>query len=284
MKTGLVLEGGGMRGIYTIGVLDAMMEHDICADYVIGVSAGACSGISYVSKQQYRSYRIDEKYLADKRYVSMSNFLRTRSVFGMDFIFSEVPKKLDPFDMETFLNNPTEFKVGVTEVATGKPVYFGKQDNMDDMCTLLAASSSIPMFSPEVRFQGKAYLDGGTSDPIPVKQALKDGCDRMIVVRTRDRSYRKSPEAGRTLYQRAFRKTPEMISCINKRHIVYNQEIACCDRLEKLGKVMILAPEKPITISRFENNIRVLDELYREGWQAVELQLDEIRAFFEADK
>lgn len=279
MKVGLVLEGGGMRGLYTIGVLDAMMEHDLWVDYVVGVSAGACNGISYVSKQQYRNYRIDEKYLKDKRYISIRNFIKTRSLFGMDFIFSEVPKMLDPFDMPVFLENPIEFEAGVTDMETGEPVYFGKLESLDDMCTVLAASSSIPMFAPPVEFEGKKYLDGGTSDPIPVRRALKQGCDKLIVVRTRDRSYRKTPEGGRAAYQRGFRKTPAMIDCIDRRHTVYNQQVNCCDRMERAGQALVLAPEKPVKISRFENDIRVLDTLYREGWQAVELQLDALRKF-----
>lgn len=279
MKTGLVLEGGGMRGLYTIGVLDAMMEYDIWTDYVVGVSAGACNGISYISRQQYRNYRVDEMYLKDKRYVSMRNFIKTKSLFGMDFIFSEIPEKLDVFDMETFLASPVEFAAGVTDMETGEPVYFGKQDSLRDMCTILRASSSIPLFSPPVEFRGRMYLDGGTSDPIPVKQALKDGCDKLLVVRTRDRDYRKSPEGYRGIYSRSFRKTPGMVHCIDRRHTVYNRQIACCERMEQAGQAMILAPEQPVTIGRFENDIRKLDVLYREGWQAVELQLSQIRDF-----
>ncbi len=132
MKTGLVLEGGGMRGLYTIGVLDAMMEYDIWTDYVIGVSAGSCNGASYVSGQQYRNYRIDENYLSDKRYVSIQNFIKTKSVFGMDFIFSEIPEKLDVFDQQAFFDSPIEFVVGVTAVETGRPVFFGKQASVLD--------------------------------------------------------------------------------------------------------------------------------------------------------
>lgn len=279
MKIGLVLEGGGMRGLYTIGVLDAMMEYDLWADYVIGVSAGACSGASYVSKQQYRSYRIDEQYLKDKRYLSIQNYIKTKSLFGMEFIFSDIPTHLDVFDQEAFLENPTEFVVGVTDVQTGKPVYFGKQQAGADECRIICASSSIPMFAPPVEFQGRNYLDGGTSDPIPFKKALLDGCDKLVIVRTRDRSYQKSPESGRALYTRAFRNTPGMIDCIDRRHAVYNQQVRCCERMERAGQAMIFAPEKPVTISRFETDMGKLDVLYREGWQAVETQLDELRAF-----
>ncbi len=283
VKTGLVLEGGGMRGLYTFGVTDAMLEHQIHFDYVIGVSAGACAGVSYVSEQKGRNYRIDCDYLKDKRYVSIRNFIKTRSLFGMEFIFHEIPESLEPFDNETFLRSPTEFITGVTEMQTGRPVYFPKQPEFHDECTILEASSSIPMFSPPVVFRGKRYLDGGTSDPIPFQKALDDGCDRLVVVRTRDRSYRKSAEQGRALYRRAFRTTPEMVRCIDMRHIVYNHQVAALDKLESSGKAMIFAPERPVTISRFENDIRKLDFLYRDGWADLERRLDEVKRFLSAE-
>ncbi|MDO5549160.1 MAG: patatin family protein [Eubacteriales bacterium] len=281
MKTGLVLEGGGMRGLYTIGILDALMEYNIPFDYVIGVSAGACNGVSYVSEQQGRGYRIDCDYLKDKRYVSIQNFIKTGSMFGMDFIFREIPEKLDPFDFETFLNSPTEFVTGVTELETGKPAYFGKLDNSYDMCTVLSASSSIPMFSPPVEFEGRLYLDGGTSDPIPFQKALKDGCDRLVIVRTRDRSYRKSPEGGALFYRRALRKYPGMIRCIDERHTVYNKQIECIERMERAGQAFVYAPENPVKISRFENDIHKLDFLYRDGWKDVEHTLPQLKEFLE---
>ena len=134
MKIGLVLEGGGMRGLYTVGVLDCLMDRNFLADYVIGVSAGAGNGISYVSGQKGRSYRVDVNYLEDKRYISLQNFLKTGSVFGMDFIFDIVPKHLDPFDYKAFLASPCEFVAGVTDVRTGKPVYFGKQPDIGSEC------------------------------------------------------------------------------------------------------------------------------------------------------
>lgn len=283
MKTGLVLEGGGMRGLYTNGVIDAMLEHDVHFDYVIGVSAGACAGVSYVSEQKGRNYRIDYDYLKDKRYVGIRNFIKTRSLFGMNFIFHEIPEKLNPFDNETFLRSPTEFITGVTDMATGEPAYFGKQATLEDECTLLEASSSIPMFSPPVVFQGKKYLDGGTSDPIPFQKALKDGCDRLVIVRTRDRGYRKSAEQGRAIYRHAFRKLPGMVRCIDTRHLVYNHQAAACERLEKNGTAIVLAPKKPIKISRFENDMKKLDFLYRDGWADFERRMDEIKAFLSAE-
>ena len=284
MKTGLVLEGGGMRGLYTLGVLDALAEYNISFDYVIGVSAGACHGSSFVSRQQERAYRIFNDYLKDKRYISIQNFIKTKSMFGMDFVFHEIPDKLDPFDFTTFANSPTEFVTGVTDMVTGQPVYFGKQENSYDMCTVIAASSSIPMFSPPVEYRGNYYLDGGTSDPIPFRKALKDGCDRLVVVRTRDRAYRKKPESGSLLYRRAFRQYPAMIDCIDRRHTVYNHQVACVERLEQAGQAFVYAPEKPVKISRFENDLRKLDFLYRDGWKDVEHTLPQLKEFLQLPK
>lgn len=283
MKTGLVLEGGGMRGLYTIGVLDALMEHDIHFDYVIGVSAGACNGVSYVSWQKGRNYRVDCDYLKDKRYISIQNFIKTRSLFGMDFIFHEVPENLDPFDNETFLSSPTEFVTGVTDVQTGSPVYFSKHSDLHDQCTIIEASSSIPLFSPPVEFEGRLYLDGGTSDPIPFRKALKDGCDKLVIVRTRDRDYRKTPEQGRSIYKRAFRNSPAIIRCIDNRHIVYNQQVDCVDKLEAAGQAMVLAPKTPVKISRFENDIKKLDFLYRDGISDVEEVLEQLKSFLKSE-
>lgn len=263
-KLGLVLEGGGMRGIYTVGVLDFFLKENIKMDYVIGVSAGACNGISYVSNQQGRSYRVNTNYLKDKRYASFTNYLKTRSIFGMDFIFDEIPNKLDIFDFDTFLSSPTEFVVGVTDVLTGKPIYFGK-DALKYDSTVLRASSSIPIFSPIVDFNGGKYLDGGTSDPIPVRKALEDGCDKVIVVLTRDRSYVKKAESFRTIYHRIFKQYPQMVRLLDERHQIYNETLQYVTELEKSGKAIVIAPSIPINISRFEKNLNKLQSLYDMG-------------------
>ncbi|MTH07356.1 patatin family protein [Turicibacter sanguinis] len=264
MKVGLVLEGGGMRGFYTMGALDYLMEQGILFDYVIGVSAGACHGVSYVSNQAKRSYRVNTNYLGDKRYISFSNFIKTRSIFGMDFIFDEVPHKLDLFDYDTFFKSPCEFKLGVTDVETGKPVYFDKTA-LDHDCTVLKASSSIPVFSPIVEYKGKKYLDGGTSDAIPVKKALEDGCDKVVVILTRDRHYQKSPEQFRFVYKRVFKKYPKMIELLDNRHKNYNETLAYLRELESEGKALVIAPSHPITISRFEKHKENLEPIYAMG-------------------
>lgn len=172
-KFGLALEGGGMRGAYTLGVLDAFMDNELWADYVVGVSAGAGNGASYISRQRGRGYRLNTEYISDKRYISLSNYIKTKSFFGMDFIFREIPDELDLYDYDKMMEVPCEFVVGTTNVETGKPEYYTKDVLYHDL-TAIVASSSLPIFSPIVEYDGKKLLDGGTSDPIPVKKALED--------------------------------------------------------------------------------------------------------------
>lgn len=263
-KVGLVLEGGGMRGLYTSGVLDWFHDKQIKMDYIIGVSAGACNGVSYVSEQRKRNYKINTSYVTDKRYVSLSNFIKTKSMFGMDFIFDEIPHQLEIFDYDTFLSSSCQYVTGVTDVHTGQPAYFDK-DSLAYDSTVLRASSSIPVFSPIVNYQGGKYLDGGTSDPIPVRKAIEDGCDKVVVVLTRERGYVKSPEKFRFVYKRMFKQYPKMIDLLDRRHEIYNESLLYVNQLEKEGRAIVIAPSTPVTISRFEKNIEKLDDLYQLG-------------------
>ena len=263
-KIGLVLEGGGMRGLYTCGVLDRLHESHWYPDFCIGVSAGACNAASYLSDQYGRARRVIVDNIENPRYLGMRNYLKTGSMFGMDFIFKEIPEKLDPFDYAAFGRNPVEFLVGVTDVETGLPAYYGKEA-MRRGTTLLRASSSLPVFSPIVNFRGHKYLDGGTSDPIPVRKAIEAGCDRLIVVLTRPAGYRKQPESGRAVYRYLYRRYPAMIDCIERRHIVYNDELDYVAELEAAGTALVLRPPAEIPIGRFEKRRAVLDALYEAG-------------------
>ena len=265
MKRGLVLEGGGMRGLYTAGVLDYFVDRGIEFDYCIGVSAGACHATSYLSKQRGRSFRVNTAYLGDGRYLGIKNFLKTGSMFGMDFIFDEIPHKLDPFDYDTFLKTKTEFYAGVTDVQTGKPAYFGLEA-MNRDTTVLRASSAIPVFSPMVEFRGRKFLDGGTSDPIPVRRALADGCDRVVVVLTQHRAYQKGPEKFRAVYKHLYGQYPGMVEALDRRYQVYNETREFCFQLEKEGKALVIVPEEPVGLDRFEKDLGKLRALYEKGY------------------
>ena len=266
MKLGLVLEGGGMRGVYTAGILDFFMDKEILVNYVIGVSAGACNGMSYVSGQRGRAYRTNTEFITDKRYLSIGNLLRTGSIFGMDFLFDDLPNHLLPFDYDSFYQSPCQFVIGVTNVITGRPEYYDKP-NIDRDNTLLRASSSIPVFAPIVEYRNNKYLDGGTSDAIPVKKALEDGCDKVIIVLTRDRNYRKTPEKFRRIYRKIYKAYPKMIETLDQRHLNYNKTLDYIKELEQEEKALVLAPSHPLPIGRFEKNVKRLQAVWQSGYQ-----------------
>lgn len=280
MKIGLVLEGGGLRGMYTIGVLDKFMDENINFDYVVGVSAGACNGVSFISNQKGRNYRINTEYITDKRYISIENFIKTKSLFGMEFLFDYVPDHLDILDKEAILKNKAEFKVGVTNVITGKSEFFDK-NKVYETNDVIKASSSIPIFSPMVKIDNEFYLDGGTACPIPIKQAFLDGCDKVIVVLTRERSYIKSPEKFRTIYKKIFKDYPKMIEVLDNRHIVYNETLEYLKECENNGTALVIAPKTPPVVGRFEKNTQKLKALYDEGLNDANEILNLIKEFLE---
>lgn len=267
MKTGLVLEGGGLRGVFTAGVLDAFLEGNFHADYVIGVSAGAANGVSYVSGQKERGLRTNTDYLHDPRYMGLRSLLLHRSLFGMDFIFREIPQHLDPFDYQAFHENPCEFWTGAIDIRTGETVYFGKEEIGDDL-EALRATTSLPLLSQPVAYQGRLLLDGGTADPIPVRRALADGCDRVVVVLTRERGYRKSPQSFRAAYRSVFRRYPAMIHALDTRHRIYNDTLDFLAGLECGGTAAVIAPASPPQVRRIERDREKLLALYREGLEA----------------
>ncbi|HZG70764.1 MAG TPA: patatin family protein, partial [Chondromyces sp.] len=174
-STGLVLEGGGMRGLYTAGVLEYFLENDIEFPYVIGVSAGACMAASYLSKQLGRNAKVNIGYANDRKYLSFRNLIKNGELFGMDYLFNKIPNELVPFDYKAFEDNPSEFVIGTTDCKTGEPVYFSRKEYQADVLTPIRASSSLPFMAPIVSFQGFDLLDGGLSDPVPLKKAEQDG-------------------------------------------------------------------------------------------------------------
>ena len=267
MKTGLVLEGGGLRGVFTAGVLDAFLDGNFHADYVIGVSAGAANGVSYVSGQRERGLRTNTDYLHDPRYMGLRSLLLHRSLFGMDFIFHEIPQHLDPFDYQAFQENPCEFWTGAIDIRTGETVYFGKEEIGDDL-EALRATTSLPLLSQPVAYRGRLLLDGGTADPIPVRRALADGCDRVVVVLTRERGYRKPAQSFRAVYRSAFRRYPAMIRALDTRHRIYNDTLDFLAGLECGGTAAVIAPATPPQVRRIERDWDKLLALYQEGLEA----------------
>lgn len=261
----LVLEGGGMRGMYTSGVLDFFLENDLYIKDVIGVSAGTANGASYLSKQIKRNYNINIKYSNNKEYMSIRNLIKDGSIFNMDMLFRKIPDELIPFDYNTYeINNPN-FLVVVTNCDTGKPEYIRIEDMKKDII-YLQASCSMPLVSNIVKIGNKEYLDGGISDSIPVEYMLNNGFDKCIVIKTRDRNYRKAPNNLIRLIKRKYKKYPNLVDTINNRYEMYNKTLSSIYNLEKEGKVFVIEPKEEVKISQVEKDKDKLHKLYLNGY------------------
>lgn len=277
-KIGLVLEGGGMRGVYTGGVLDYFMDQGIYFPYVIGVSMGACNGASYISRQRGRNKKVVVDYIEDKRYISLKGLVKNRSLFGMKFIFDEIPNKLCPFDYETFKKSNQEFIIVATDCDTGKPIYF-KKDECEDIIKIIMASSSLPFVSKKVEAQGKTLLDGGISDSIPVQKALDDGCEKLVVVLTRNKGYVKKPFKFKRIANRVYKDNKKLVKAIINRYRVYNETLEYVEKLEKEGKAFIIRPEEELKVDRVEKNPHKLEYLYDKGYEEIKNRSEELKAF-----
>lgn len=278
-NVGLVLEGGGMRAVYTAGVLESFLENDIFFPYVIGVSAGAANAASYLSKQKGRNHVVNIDYVTDPRYLSWRNFLNRREFFGMDFIFGEIPNKLVPYDYDAFYQSKSEFVVGTTDCYTGRPVYFSKNDYGQKMLTVIKASSSLPFIAPEITFKDKVLLDGGISDPIPVKKAQQDGFKKNVVVLTRNAGYLKKPSRFQFLVKRKYPAYTGLQTAIGQRYQKYNETIDYLEEEEKRGNVILIRPTEPILVGRMERNPEKLSKLYQSGYRDGKLYLEKIKHF-----
>lgn len=264
---GLVLEGGGMRGVYTAGVLEYFLEKQLYFPYVIGVSAGSAMAASYLSQQKGRNYKVNIHYVNDSRYLSFRNFLRNRQLFGMDFIFEEIPNKLVPYDYEQFWANPAELVVGTTDCYTGEPVYFKKEDYQNDLLTVLKASSSLPFIASEVRFKNRILLDGGISDSIPVLKAQKDGFRKNVVVLTRNKGYRKQPSRFNGFIKRKYPEYTGLHKAMENRYKLYNDTIDYIEEEERKGNLLVIRPQEPLEVGRMERNQQKLKKLYFQGYK-----------------
>ncbi len=281
MKTGMVLEGGAMRGMYTAGVLDVLMEQGIRADGVIGVSAGAVFGCNYKSHQIGRVIRYNTKYCRDRRFGDVRSLIKSGDVYEEDFCYRELPDKLDPFDWETFRNDPMEFYVTCTDVETGRAVYHKCTGEREDM-RWMQASASMPFVSRVVKIGERQLLDGGISDSIPVNWFRSIGYDRNLVVLTRPEGYRKKPSKGLTLLKQMIRQYPAVALAMKTRHIRYNQTLDQLEKLEKEGLALVLRPSKRIKVSKLERHPEKLKALYMLGRKDTEQRLEEIRRFMDS--
>ncbi len=278
MKTGLVLEGGAKRGIYTAGVLDVFLENGISFDGVIGVSAGAIHGCSYVSGQAGRSIRYNLNYGNDYRFMSFRSWLLSGNIVDVKFCYHDLPEKLDPFDNEAFENSPAKFYVVCSNVETGQPEYI-RCRNMTTEIDYLRASASLPLVSKIVNIGGKKLLDGGIVDSIPVRAFMNMGYEKNVVIQTRPAGYRKKPAHFGWLTRLVYRRYPRFVEAVLNRHRMYNRELDDIAALEKAGKVLVIRPSRMIRISKMEKNLGTVKEMYDLGRADGEAALERVRKF-----
>ena len=282
MKTGLVLEGGAMRGIYTAGVLDVFMEQGLHFDGVIGVSAGALHGCSFVSGQKGRSIRYFKKYRNDRHFMSMWNLVHTGEIVGEKLCYHDIPDRLDPYDYETFLKSDTEFYATCSNVETGKAEYIKVTDMMNQI-DVLRASASMPYVSKIVEYQGMKLLDGGCTDSIPVEQFRKMGYERNVVILTQHRDYIKKPQNPRMAELR-YHKYPEFARALKERHLVYNKSLKEIHRLEEAGEVFVIQPSEKLNISRMETDLDVIQSVYEQGMMEARVRMKALKEWMAEGK
>lgn len=265
MKTGLVLEGGAMRGLFTAGVMDVMMEHGLRYDGIVGVSAGSSFGCNYKSWQPGRVLRYNMRFHDDPRYMGLRSLLTSGNLVGAEFSYHTLPLKLDIFDSETFEKDPTEFHVVCTDVDTGHPVYYIMDRVSHDSLEWLRASASMPVVTRPVRVDdGRRMLDGGISDSIPLQYFQSVGYSRNVVVLTQPRDFRKTPAPG-WLFRLLMPRTPRIAEAMTRRHEMYNAQLDYVSRQAELGNTFVIAPDAPLPIGRIEMNPAKMQLVYDMG-------------------
>ncbi|MBQ4096393.1 MAG: patatin family protein [Oscillospiraceae bacterium] len=283
MATGLIMEGGAMRGMYTAGIIDVLMENGIVFDGSIGVSAGACFGINYKSNQIGRSIRYNKKYCNDKRYCSVRSLIKTGDMFGADFCYREIPYELDKFDFETFQNSPMTFYAVATDIETGKAVYKKIDKCSEKDLQWIRASASMPLVSKVVEIDGRKFLDGGIADSIPLRAFEKLGYNKNVVILTRPRNYQKKKNSVMPFIKVAFKDYPELVKAMDNRHKMYNKQTKYVYDRESEGDVFVFAPDEPLPIGRIEHDPNALELVYNIGREQANARLLELKRFLESD-
>ncbi len=283
MKLGITMEGGASRTVFSCGVADALLEENIMPDYFIGVSAGIAYGVSYLSQQKGRNLAIVQKYMKDKRYMGVRHLLRERNFYNIPFVFGEIPNKLEAFDYEAFAAFPGKVEACVTNIHTGKPEYL-EVPRHDDNFDVLVASCALPVLFQPVKLGKHYYLDGGLSDSVPYQHAIEEGCDKNIVILTRERGYVKKTEHAGKISMRLYRKYPKIVEAIKTRPEKYN---ACIQELmerEEAGEIFVIAPENIHGVTRTESDPEMLTKLYEEGYQQAKKQMDALKKYLAEDR
>ena len=268
-STGLVLEGGGMRGVFTCGVLDWLMDHEIWFPYTIGVSAGACNGLSYLSHQRGRAKfsNIDLMELHD--FIGIRYLWHQHSILDQELLYGELPETIHPFDFEAYFNNPARFEMVTTNCVTGHACYMDERKDKERLIAIVKASSSLPYVCPITYVDGIPMLDGGIVDSIPVMRAISQGYKKNVVILTRDKSFRKS-EKDLKVPRFVYKRYPRLRAVLSYRCRVYNQQLDLIDRMEEEGSILVVRPKEPVKVSRIEKDVKKLNELYKKGYERAE--------------
>ena len=280
-KKGLVLEGGAMRGLWTAGIIDVMMEHDVWPDGLIGVSAGAAFGCNYKSRQIGRAIRYNKRFAKDSRYSGIRSLLTTGDYFNAEFGYHVIPKQYEVFDDDAFNHNPMEFICVCTDVETGKAVYQPLMEANYDTYEWIRASASMPLLSKVVCIAGKKLLDGGVADSIPLEQCEKMGYERNIVILTQPQGYQKSHNPLMPLMRISLRHYPEMIKAMDQRHLMYNDELAYVAQAEREGRCLVIRPDEKIPIGHISHDPAEMERVYQLGRKMGERNINQIRDFWE---
>lgn len=264
MKTGLVVEGGGMKCAYTAGILDRLLDDSQHFDYAIGVSAGASSTASFLAGQRDRNRRFFVDHITDPGYMGLSSVVRNKSFFGLDYIYMDMTSSTgsDPLDYETMMNSGTDFRITATDAETGKPHYFKKEEIKKDDYRYFMATCALPVMCKPVEIDGRKYYDGGCSDSIPYEKAMADGCDKLIVILCRPADTIRVPEKHMHVIRRRLRKYPNIVEDLANRHDCYNRQLAGLIELQKQGKAFIFAPKVQLDISTYTKDQAKLQSFY----------------------
>ncbi len=279
-KAGLVLEGGGLKGVYTAGVLDLFLDKGIEFSSCYGVSAGACCLCSFLSKQKGRAYHVNVDYLDDKNYCSLYSLLKTGDLFGAEMCYHRIPDELYPYDYETYDQYQGVFYSVVTNIESGYAEYIPIKDMKKDI-DAVRASASLPLVSRNVNYHGKLYLDGGISDAIPLRKSMKDGNHKNVVVMTKEIGYRRKPSSMTSLIKLRYKKYPKVYELMKNRHIAYNETLDFIEEQVKAGNTFLIQPEKKSDVGRIEKDRVKLKALYEEGYQEAADCYEDLLKFLE---
>lgn len=281
MKTGLIVEGGGMKCAFSSGVLDVLIDNDVNFDYTMGVSAGAACAASYLAHQKGRNRRFFVDHIDEPGYFGIQSFLKTGDLFGLDYIYSTLTNEdgADPLDFDAMMENPSEFVCAATDAETGKPHYFTKKDLVRNDYKAIKATCALPAVCKPVEINGHKYFDGGVSDSIPYKKAFHDGCDRLVIIMTKPYDYLMLPQKHRVGYTYILHGYPRIIWRLNNRAKVYNSRYEDIKRIAKEGKILLINPSDSIKLDTYTMDKEVNQSLYEEGVKTGIEMLNEIRSF-----